>query len=66
MYFIRISSNTVRLIQKLKSYKVKYSTSKHIRNVEVDKIRNIGILAHIDAGKLVLFKFSYKSLFIFS
>lgn len=46
MYFIR------RLLRQCKKPVkcVFYSTVKNIQNVEIGKVRNIGILAHIDAG----------------
>lgn len=51
MYSLRTCSKTISNFVKLKHYKLQYSTSKNIHNVELDKIRNIGILAHIDAGR---------------
>lgn len=34
-------------------YKVnRYSTIKNIKDVDIEKIKNMGILAHIDAGRI--------------
>lgn len=51
MYFIRINTKTIGLIRTITINSRKYSSVRNIHNVELDKIRNIGILAHIDAGK---------------
>lgn len=50
MYFIKRITRFKHILNKSRCY----STKKEVKNANINKIRNIGILAHIDAGIIYL------------